>query len=80
MPRLIMRAPLGSLLSTTEDLAVRRQIDYVARLGIPWGISEAAYNARDPQYTYQYSPFGGIELPVPRLRSARARHHARPRR
>ena len=31
---------------------------YGAKLGIPWGVSEAAYNARDLQYTYQYSNFG----------------------
>ena len=28
------------------------------RLGIPWGISESAYNARDIEFTYQYSNFG----------------------
>ena len=25
---------------------------------MPWGISEAAYNARDVNFTYQYSNFG----------------------
>ena len=29
-----------------------------ASLGIPWGISESAYNARDLEFTYQYSNFG----------------------
>ena len=29
-----------------------------ATLGIPWGISESAYNARDLEFTYQYSNFG----------------------
>ncbi len=28
------------------------------RLGVPWGISESAYNARDLERTYQYSSFG----------------------
>ena len=37
---------------------VRRQIDYGAGLGVPWGISESAYNARDKELTYQYSNFG----------------------
>ena len=26
--------------------------------GLPWGISESAYNARDLELTYQYSNFG----------------------
>jgi len=58
MPSLIMRAPLGSLIEKTNDLIVRRQIDYAAGLGVPWGISESAYNARDKELTYQYSNFG----------------------
>ena len=37
---------------------MRRQIDYAAGLGVPWGISESAYNARDKELTYQYSNFG----------------------
>ncbi len=58
MPPLVMRAPADSLLSRTERLAVRRQRAYTEKMGIPWGVSEAAYNARDVNYTYQYSPFG----------------------
>jgi cyclic beta-1,2-glucan synthetase len=58
MPSLIMRAPLGSLIEKTNDLIVRRQIDYAAGIGVPWGISESAYNARDKELTYQYSNFG----------------------
>ena len=37
---------------------MRRQIEYGAALGVPWGISESAYNARDLEFTYQYSNFG----------------------
>ncbi len=58
MPSLVMRAPAGSLLEQTNRLTVRRQIDYAAKLGLPWGISESAYNARDLELTYQYSNFG----------------------
>ena len=58
MPSLIMRAPLGSLIEKTNQLVVRRQIQYAAGLGLPWGISESAYNARDKEFTYQYSNFG----------------------
>ena len=58
MPSLVMRAPTGSLLEQTSRLVVRRQIAYGAALGVPWGISESAYNVRDLELTYQYSNFG----------------------
>ena len=58
MPSLVMRAPFGSLLESTNRLVVRRQVQYAADLGLPWGISESAYNARDKELTYQYSNFG----------------------
>ena len=58
MPSLVMRAPAGSLLEQTSRLIVRRQIDYATTRGLPWGISESAYNARDLEFTYQYSNFG----------------------
>lgn len=58
MPSLVMRAPSGSLLEQTSRLVVRRQIEYAQSLGIPWGISESAYNVRDLEFTYQYSNFG----------------------
>ncbi len=58
MPSLVMRAPFGSLLEQTNRLIVQRQIQYAAELGVPWGISESAYNARDLELTYQYSNFG----------------------
>ncbi|MDP1962428.1 MAG: glucoamylase family protein, partial [Reyranella sp.] len=58
MPSLVMRAPHGSLIEKTNDLIVRRQIDYAIGLNLPWGVSESAYNARDKELTYQYSNFG----------------------
>jgi cyclic beta-1,2-glucan synthetase len=58
MPSLVMRAPTMSVLERTNRVIVRRQIEYGASLGAPWGISESAYNARDPEFTYQYSNFG----------------------
>ncbi len=58
MPSLIMRAPAGSLLEQTNRLVVKRQEAYGRSLGLPWGISESAYNARDMEFTYQYSNFG----------------------
>ncbi|MGO9039015.1 MAG: GH36-type glycosyl hydrolase domain-containing protein [Steroidobacteraceae bacterium] len=58
MPSLVMRAPSGSLLEQTNRLIVQRQVRYGDELGIPWGVSESAYNARDLELTYQYSNFG----------------------
>ena len=62
MPSLVMRAPAGSLLEQTNRLVVRRQIEYGEELGIPWGMSESEYNARDIEQTYQYSGFGVPDL------------------
>ena len=35
-----------------------RQIAFADKLRLPWGVSESAYNARDLEFTYQYSNFG----------------------
>ena len=66
MPSLVMLAPRDSLIEETSRLIVRRQIDYGARLGLPWGISESAYNVRDLDLTYQYSSFGVPDLGLKR--------------
>jgi cyclic beta-1,2-glucan synthetase len=58
MPGLVMRSPAGSLLGQTCFLIVRRQRKYGTERGVPWGVSESAYNARDLELTYQYSNFG----------------------
>ena len=58
MPALVMRSPADSLLSQTYEQIVLRQIEYGGERGVPWGISESAYNARDIDFTYQYSSFG----------------------
>ncbi len=70
MPSLVMRAPAGSLLEQTNRLIVRRQEDYGNHLGVPWGMSESAYNARDIEQTYQYSSFGVADLGYKRGLSA----------
>ena len=62
MPSLVMRAPAGSLLEQTNRLVVWRQARYGAELGIPWGMSESEYNARDLEQTFQYSSFGVPDL------------------
>ncbi|HWF90300.1 MAG TPA: glucoamylase family protein, partial [Pyrinomonadaceae bacterium] len=58
MPLLVMRDYQATLLSETYQTVVKRQIEYGDERGVPWGISEAAYNVRDLQFNYQYGPFG----------------------
>ncbi len=58
MPPLVMKEPLGGILNQSNNLVVKSQINYARSKGLPWGISEAAYNARDRNMTYQYSNFG----------------------
>lgn len=58
MPALVMSSPAGSLLSQTYEQVVLRQMEYGKERGVPWGNSESAYNARDLDFTYQYSSFG----------------------
>ncbi|EPC02153.1 hypothetical protein L861_15700 [Litchfieldella anticariensis FP35 = DSM 16096] len=70
MPSLVMRAPAGSLLEQSNRLVVKRQTAYATSLGVPWGLSESAYNARDMEFTYQYSNFGVPGLGLKRGLSA----------
>ncbi|MDP2319895.1 MAG: glucoamylase family protein [Acidobacteriota bacterium] len=58
MPLLLMRSYPETLLDTSCRMAVRRQIDYGATRGTPWGISESAYTAVDRYGNYQYKAFG----------------------
>ncbi|HEX6283952.1 MAG TPA: glucoamylase family protein, partial [Pyrinomonadaceae bacterium] len=58
MPLLVMRNYQATLLAETYETVVERQIEYGQERGVPWGISEAAYNVRDLQLNYQYGPFG----------------------
>ena len=58
MPPLVMHAPAGSLLEQTHRLVVERQRRYGRLRGVPWGVSESAYFARDLEFTYQYATFG----------------------
>ena len=58
MPLLVMRAYPGTLLDETYRAVVDRQIQYGVLRGVPWGISESAYNAQDLDRNYQYRAFG----------------------
>lgn len=58
MPLLVMRSYPGTLLDQSCRMAVRRQIEYGKQQGVPWGISESAFNVVDRHGTYQYKGFG----------------------
>jgi cellobiose phosphorylase len=58
MPLLVTRTFDHSLLDDACHAALRSQIDYADRRGVPWGISEAAFSAVDTSHIYQYQAFG----------------------
>ncbi|HEY5541053.1 MAG TPA: glucoamylase family protein [Coriobacteriia bacterium] len=58
MPLLVMRDWPATLLSETYETVVHAQIDYGRARGVPWGVSESAFNAKDAALTYQYQAFG----------------------
>ncbi|MBC7918103.1 MAG: carbohydrate-binding protein [Rhodoferax sp.] len=62
MPTLLMDEPHGSALREASATALVEQMAFAARQGVPWGISESAYAARDHTLAFQYAPQG-----VPRL-------------
>ena len=66
MPILVMRAFPETLLGHTYDGALERQVTYGAERGVPWGVSESAYNVRDRHLTYQYRAFGVPDLALKR--------------
>jgi cyclic beta-1,2-glucan synthetase len=57
-PLLFMKSYPETLLEKTCRMAVRRQIEYATDRGVPWGISESAYNLVDRHDNYQYKAFG----------------------
>ncbi|HTI64530.1 MAG TPA: glucoamylase family protein [Gemmatimonadaceae bacterium] len=66
MPLLVMPARPFSLLDQTCHAAVQRHVAYAETRGVPWGISESAYNLRDRHDTYQYRAFGVPDLALKR--------------
>lgn len=48
----------GSLLDESCKFMIMSQKKYTGKLGIPWGISEAAFNLKDLNSNYQYKAFG----------------------
>ena len=58
MPNInIVKYP-GSLLDESCKFMIMSQKKYCDKLGIPWGISESAFNLKDLNNNYQYKAFG----------------------
>ncbi len=58
MPNInIIKYP-GSLLDESCKFMIMSQKKYCEKLGIPWGISESAFNLKDLNNNYQYKAFG----------------------
>ncbi|MCC7053405.1 MAG: hypothetical protein IT355_09060 [Gemmatimonadaceae bacterium] len=66
MPALVMRSLPHTLLAQTYDAVIARHIAYARLRGVPWGISESAWNIRDRHQTYQYRAFGIPDLALKR--------------
>ncbi len=66
MPVLVMQSFPSTLLGETYQAVVRRQMAYGVARGVPWGVSESAYNLRDRHFTYQYRAFGVPDLALKR--------------
>ncbi|MDN5923620.1 MAG: cyclic beta 1-2 glucan synthetase, partial [Xanthomonadales bacterium] len=58
MPLLLMPSFDNTLLTRTCLSVIARQIGYGREQGVPWGISESAYNITDAHLVYQYRAFG----------------------
>jgi cellobiose phosphorylase len=66
MPLIVMPAYDRTLLEESCRAAVRRQIEYGAQRGVPWGMSESGYNTVDAALNYQYRAFGAPGLGLKR--------------
>ncbi|HYM82096.1 MAG TPA: glucoamylase family protein [Candidatus Limnocylindria bacterium] len=66
MPLLVMRSYPDTLLHRSHRASVRAQIEHARAHGVPWGISESAFNLVDRYGTYQYKAFGVPELGLKR--------------
>ena len=58
MPHVNIAKYQGSLIDESCRFMIKSQEEYAKRLGIPWGISESAFNLRDLNNNYQYKAFG----------------------
>jgi cyclic beta-1,2-glucan synthetase len=62
MPLLFTNSYENSQLDLACRNAVKAQIRFGRRAGVPWGLSESAYSALDARQIYQYRAFGVPEL------------------
>ena len=58
MPSINIPQYPGSILDESCKFMIMSQLEYSKKLGIPWGISEAAFNLKDLNNNYQYKAFG----------------------
>jgi len=58
MPLLLLRSNPQTLLDDGCHAAVEQQRRYGRERGVPWGISESAFNVMDLRMNYQYRAFG----------------------
>ncbi|WP_106394980.1 GH36-type glycosyl hydrolase domain-containing protein [Enhygromyxa salina] len=58
MPPLLLDEGEQTLLDVSARAAVRAQIEYGQRRGVPWGVSESGYSRLDSRRNYQYRAFG----------------------
>ena len=58
MPTLVLQEPFGSVMDGACRAALREQMVYARRQGVPWGMSESAYAASDHTLAYQYAAQG----------------------
>lgn len=58
MPLLVTPTYPNTLLHHTNKAVIRRQIEHGKKHGVPWGVSESAYNMVDAHLNYQYKAFG----------------------
>ena len=58
MPTINVPSYPTTLLDESCRFSILSQKKYARKLGIPWGISESAYNTRDLKGNYQYKTFG----------------------
>ena len=58
MPSINIKSYEGSLLDESCRFLIMSQKEYARKLGVPWGISEAAFSLKDLNNNYQYKAFG----------------------
>ena len=58
MPNINIPTYEGSLIDESCKFMIMSQMEYAKKLGIPWGISESAFNLKDLSLNYQYKAFG----------------------